>query len=60
MTFSSLALPRSPGRATIETRGSWIVCLTALGIAAVSFAIRDPDFFAHGWRDGYDLAIYRE
>ena len=32
------AVPRSEGRLTIETRTSWAVCLTALGIAAVSFA----------------------
>src|SRR5204863_5811987 len=32
------AVPRSEGRLTIETRASWAVCLTALGIAAVSFA----------------------
>src|SRR6185437_6628590 len=30
--------PGSEGRSTIETRASWAVCLTALGIAAVSFA----------------------
>jgi MFS family permease len=30
--------PRAAARATIETRDSWTVCLTALGIAAVSFA----------------------
>src|SRR5436305_6973359 len=34
--FSSV--PRSVDRTTIETRSSWAVCLTALGIAAVSFA----------------------
>jgi MFS family permease len=38
MTASSAILSAKPVRATIETRGSWIVCLTALGIAAVSFA----------------------
>ncbi|HZK90152.1 MAG TPA: MFS transporter [Stellaceae bacterium] len=38
MTISALAAPRSTDRATIETRASWAVCLTALGIAAVSFA----------------------
>jgi MFS family permease len=39
MTVSSLAAKRAPDRpATIETRRSWTVCLTALGIAAVSFA----------------------
>ena len=32
------AVPGSEGRLTIETRASWAVCLTALGIAAVSFA----------------------
>ena len=32
------AVPGSEGRLTIETRTSWAVCLTALGIAAVSFA----------------------
>jgi MFS family permease len=32
------ASPGSEGRSTIETRASWAVCLTALGIAAVSFA----------------------
>jgi hypothetical protein len=32
------AFPGSEGRSTIETRASWAVCLTALGIAAVSFA----------------------
>jgi MFS family permease len=38
MTSSSEALAASPGRQTIENRTSWGVCLTALGIAAVSFA----------------------
>ncbi len=38
MTASSAILSAKPVQATIETRGSWIVCLTALGIAAVSFA----------------------
>ena len=38
MTISTLAPPRSVDRATIETSASWAVCLTALGIAAVSFA----------------------
>ena len=38
MTSSSEALAASPSRRTIETRASWGVCLTALGIAAVSFA----------------------
>src|SRR5436190_22934238 len=37
MTFFA-AVPRSEGRLTIETRASWAVCLTALGIAVVSFA----------------------
>ena len=32
------AVPGSEGQSTIETRASWAVCLTALGIAAVSFA----------------------
>jgi len=32
------AFPGSEGRSTIETRASWAVCLTALAIAAVSFA----------------------
>ncbi|HEX5454095.1 MAG TPA: MFS transporter [Stellaceae bacterium] len=38
MTVSSTTISAAPLPATIETRGSWIVCLTALGIAAVSFA----------------------
>src|SRR6187549_38229 len=38
MSSSTLAVPVSAGRDTIETRASWAVCLTALGIAAVSFA----------------------
>ena len=38
MTVSSAIVSTAPAPATIETRGSWIVCLTALGIAAVSFA----------------------
>jgi MFS family permease len=38
MIASSALFSASPAPATIETRGSWIVCLTALGIAAVSFA----------------------
>jgi MFS family permease len=38
MTVSSAIVSTSPVPATIETRRSWIVCLTALGIAAVSFA----------------------
>src|SRR4051812_38248319 len=38
MTISSTIVSTAPASATIETRGSWIVCLTALGIAAVSFA----------------------
>ena len=38
MTVSSAIIATAPRPATIETRGSWVVCLTALGIAAVSFA----------------------
>jgi MFS family permease len=38
MTIFTVAVQGSPSRATIETRASWGVCLTALGIAAVSFA----------------------
>lgn len=38
MTVSSTIISTAPVPATIETRASWIVCLTALGIAAVSFA----------------------
>ena len=38
MSVTSLAAPGASGRTTIETRASWVVCLTALGIAAVSFA----------------------
>ena len=38
MTVSSIIASTTPIPATIETRGSWAVCLTALGIAAVSFA----------------------
>src|ERR1700680_1814819 len=38
MTIFTVAVQGSPRRATIETRASWVVCLTALGIAAVSFA----------------------
>jgi MFS family permease len=38
MTTFTAAAQGSPSRATIETRASWAVCLTALGIAAVSFA----------------------
>src|SRR5258708_3014813 len=38
MSISSLAAPAVAARATIETRASWAVCLTALGIASVSFA----------------------
>src|SRR5437773_2231634 len=34
----TVAVPGSQSPATIETRASWLVCLTALGIAAVSFA----------------------
>ena len=32
------AVLRSEAKSTIETRASWAVCVTALGIAAVSFA----------------------
>src|SRR5258708_21503256 len=38
MSTASYAERRWAGRASIETRASWAVCLTALGIAAVSFA----------------------
>src|SRR5690349_2764613 len=38
MASSTVAIPASADRMTIETRASWNVCLTALGIAAVSFA----------------------
>ena len=38
MSTASYAERRWQGRASIETRASWTVCLTALGIAAVSFA----------------------
>ena len=38
MTSVTIAVAKSPDRPTIETRGSWHVCLMALGIAAVSFA----------------------
>jgi MFS family permease len=38
MTVSSAFVSTPSVPATIETRRSWIVCLTALGIAAVSFA----------------------
>jgi len=38
MTVSSTVVYAAPVRPTIETRQSWVVCLTALGIAAVSFA----------------------
>jgi MFS family permease len=38
MTTSTATVSGSPGAVTIETRASWTVCLTALGIAAVSFA----------------------
>lgn len=37
MTISTLAAPPLSERATIETRASWAIALTALGIAAVSF-----------------------
>jgi MFS family permease len=38
MTVSSAIISTAPARLTIETRQSWIVCVTALAIAAVSFA----------------------
>ena len=38
MSTASYAERRWQGRASIETRTSWTVCVTALGIAAVSFA----------------------
>src|SRR5579864_8391392 len=38
MTVSSAVVSAAPLHPTIETRASWIVCLAALGIAAVSFA----------------------
>jgi MFS family permease len=38
MSVSATIASAAPAQATIETRGSWVVCLTALGIAAVSFA----------------------
>jgi MFS family permease len=38
MTMFTVTAPGSRRGATIETRASWVVCLTALGIAAVSFA----------------------
>ena len=37
MSIFSLAAPTVAARATIETRTSWAVCLTALGVAAVSY-----------------------
>jgi MFS family permease len=37
MSISSLAAPTGASRASVETRVSWIVCLSALGIAAVSY-----------------------
>src|ERR1700720_3700360 len=37
MRIFSLAAPAVAAGATVETRTSWIVCLTALGIAAVSY-----------------------
>src|SRR5262249_60454355 len=38
MSLSSAGVPAVAFPATIETRRSWIVCLTAFSIAAVSFA----------------------
>src|SRR5215472_5797793 len=38
MSTPSYAERRWAGRPTIETRGSWTVCIVALGIAATSFA----------------------
>ncbi len=38
MTIFTVAARGSPRGATLETRASWVVCLTSLGIAAVSFA----------------------
>jgi MFS family permease len=38
MTVSAAIVATARAPATVETRGSWIVCLSALGIAAVSFA----------------------
>src|SRR5260370_1627382 len=38
MTIFTVAVQGSPRGATIETRASWVVCLTALGRAAASFA----------------------
>ena len=38
MTAFSAAVATTAVRPTIETRTSWVVCLAALGIAAVSFA----------------------
>lgn len=38
MSTASYAERRWQGRVSIETRTSWAVCVTALGIAAVSFA----------------------
>ena len=37
MSISALAAPTALDPATVETRKSWIVCLTALGVAAVSY-----------------------
>ncbi len=37
MSISSLATPAAPAGVTIESRTSWLVCLTALGVAAVSY-----------------------
>ena len=38
MSVSAPIVSAVPAPATIETRMSWAVCLTALGITAVSFA----------------------
>jgi MFS family permease len=37
MSISALPAAAALSRATIETRTSWVVCLTALGVAAVSY-----------------------
>jgi len=48
MNVSAAIVATAPVPATVETRGSWIVCLTALGIAAVSFAA--PAILVVGFR----------